>query len=112
MGVRGAKPPELRLIRPTVANVSLPDVQANLRAITALLDRQAATAFRTPPDIIAVVKANAYGHGAAAVSRALEDAGASMLTVWSALERWWFRRLGNSRSHPPRPRPGGPADFT
>jgi alanine racemase len=31
------------------------------------------------PRIIAVVKANAYGHGAAQVGRALEDAGAAML---------------------------------
>jgi len=31
--------------------------------------------------VIAVVKADAYGHGAVAVARALEDAGASMLAV-------------------------------
>ena len=36
-------------------------------------------AGRAAPGIIAVVKANAYGHGAVAVGRALESAGASML---------------------------------
>ncbi len=65
--------------RPTIAQVSLPDVQANLGAIRALLDRQARLASLPPPGIIAVVKANAYGHGAAAVGRALEAAGATML---------------------------------
>jgi alanine racemase len=67
------------MIRPTVAKVSLPDVQANLRAIHTLLERQAALAGLPPPAIIAVVKANAYGHGAIAVASALEAAGVSML---------------------------------
>ena len=34
---------------------------------------------RDPPGVIAVVKANAYGHGAGQVARALEDAGADLL---------------------------------
>jgi alanine racemase len=65
--------------RPTVAKVSLPDVQANLQAIRDLLDRQARLSGLSSPDIIAVVKANAYGHGAGRVGLALEAAGASML---------------------------------
>jgi alanine racemase len=63
------------VIRPTVATVSLEAVAANLRAVRALLAREAAT----PPGVIAVVKANAYGHGAGAVGRTLEAAGAAML---------------------------------
>lgn len=65
--------------RPTVATVSLPNLQANLRAIRALLEREAAAAAVAAPAIITVVKANAYGHGAIEVGRALEDAGSSML---------------------------------
>jgi alanine racemase len=61
--------------RPTVATVSLEALAANLRAVRGLLAREASP----PPGIIAVVKANAYGHGAAAVGRALEQAGAAML---------------------------------
>ena len=50
------------VIRPTVATVSLEALAANLRAVGGLLARQASP----PPGIIAVVKANAYGHGAGA----------------------------------------------
>jgi alanine racemase len=64
--------------RPTVATVSLPALTANFRAVRALLDREAGAGTRAP-GIIAVVKANAYGHGAVAVGRALESAGAAML---------------------------------
>jgi alanine racemase len=64
--------------RPTVATVSLGAIEANLRAIRAMLAKSASES--TPaPGIIAVVKANAYGHGAVAVGRALETAGAAML---------------------------------
>lgn len=68
-------------VRPTSAAVRLDAVQANFAAVRRLLD---AAAPRRPgggraPGIIAVVKANAYGHGAAEVARALEAAGASML---------------------------------
>ena len=48
------------MIRPTVATVSLEALAANLRAVRGLLARQASP----PPGVIAVVKANAYGHGA------------------------------------------------
>jgi alanine racemase len=65
------------MVRPTVATVSLDAIQANLRAIGRMLASERRSA--PPPGIIAVVKANAYGHGAAAVGRALESAGAAML---------------------------------
>jgi len=70
------------LVRPTVATVRLDAIQANVRAIRRVLettrtgDGQAAV---TPPGLIAVIKANAYGHGAIQVARAIEQAGASML---------------------------------
>lgn len=62
------------MIRPTVARVDLDAVRANFRAISAFVAAGAGA-----PKIIAVVKANAYGHGAVEVARALEEAGAAML---------------------------------
>ncbi|HEY0876178.1 MAG TPA: alanine racemase [Vicinamibacterales bacterium] len=68
------------MIRPTVARVDLDAVQSNLRAIQAFVTAGAVSSPRViPPRVIAVVKANAYGHGAVEVGRALEDAGAAML---------------------------------
>jgi len=71
----------VKSLRPTVARVSLDAIQSNLRAVRSLV-RQPQTAAGPggrAPDVMAVVKANAYGHGAAAVGRALEVAGASVL---------------------------------
>jgi alanine racemase len=73
-----------------VATVSLDAVAANLRAVQALLARQASPA----PGIIAVVKANAYGHGAAAVARTLEGAGAAMLACADIEEGIALRQAG------------------
>jgi alanine racemase len=84
------------MIRPTVAKVSLPDVQSNLRAIRTLLDRQAKLAGIPAPGIIAVVKANAYGHGAAAIGGALEAAGVSMLACADIEEGVSLRDAGIS----------------
>ena len=47
-----------------------------------------------PPGIIAVVKANAYGHGAAAVGLALQDAGATILACADIEEAVVLRRAG------------------
>ena len=44
--------------------------------------------------VIAVVKANAYGHGAVAVARALEEAGASMLACADIEEGVQLREAG------------------
>ena len=63
-----------RMVRSTVAHVDLAALQANYRAIEALLAARTPPA-RRPPDVIAVVKANAYGHGARHVALALEQAG-------------------------------------
>ena len=57
------------MVRPTHAVVDLDGLTANYRALRDLL---AAGAGASAPRIIAVIKANAYGHGAARVARALE----------------------------------------
>ena len=77
------------MIRSTVARVDLDALRRNFAAIQQFVSGRgdaphvaAASAFptrRTPPGIIAVVKANAYGHGAERVALALEEAGATML---------------------------------
>jgi alanine racemase len=72
------------MIRPTVARVDLAAIESNLRVISSFLaaPRPSALGPRAsdlPPRIIAVVKANAYGHGASEVGLALERAGAAML---------------------------------
>jgi alanine racemase len=73
--------------RCTAARVDLDALRSNYQAIVTYLASEAALnrdAGRGPieaPGVIAVVKANAYGHGAVAVARALEDAGARWLAV-------------------------------
>jgi alanine racemase len=64
------------MIRPTVARVDLDALKANYRSIVAHLAHERPS---NPPGIIGVVKANAYGHGAGQVARALEEAGADLL---------------------------------
>lgn len=65
--------PGAAAVRPTFARVDLDAVRANYAAVTRHV------AGPKAPRVIAVVKANAYGHGAAPVARALESAGAGML---------------------------------
>jgi alanine racemase len=75
------------VIRCTTARVDLGALEDNCRALQAYLaaqceiNRTAGASPATPPAIIAVVKANAYGHGARPVGLALERAGAAMLAV-------------------------------
>src|SRR5262249_8125308 len=47
-----------------------------------------------PPRVIAVVKANAYGHGAGHVARALEDAGADLVACADIEEGAALREAG------------------
>jgi len=77
--------------RPTVARVDLEAVRSNFRAISTFL---ASGSSRSAPAIIAVVKANAYGHGAAQVGPALEEAGAAMLACADIEEGIVLRRAG------------------
>ena len=67
------------MVRPTVARIDLGALSANYRAIHALLEDERRAPAKAPPGVIAVVKANAYGHGAPQVARALEQAGAELL---------------------------------
>ena len=77
--------------RSTVAHVNLAALQANYRAIVTHL---AGDPKRPAPQLIAVVKANAYGHGAGPVALALEQAGATMLACADIEEGVALRRAG------------------
>ena len=55
------------MVRPTFAHIDLDAVRANYRAVLSYVGGGA-----DRPDVIAVVKANGYGHGAVPVARALE----------------------------------------
>jgi alanine racemase len=79
------------MIRSTIARVDLNALRHNLAAIQQYL---AAETGRTPPGIIAVVKANAYGHGAERVALALEQAGATMLACADIEEGIVLRAAG------------------
>jgi len=79
------------MIRPTVARVDLGALQDNYRSIVAHLAREKPS---HPPGVIAVVKANAYGHGAGHVARALEEAGASVLACADIEEGAALRAAG------------------
>ena len=80
------------MIRSTVAHVDLAALQANFRAIRTFLST-GGTGIAAP-GIIAVVKANAYGHGSQRVALALEEAGATMLAVADIEEAIVLRRGG------------------
>src|SRR5438552_2057136 len=77
------------MIRPTVARIELGALQSNFRAIVEYLSRQ-----DKAPGTIAVVKANAYGHGASQVARALEDVGADLLACADIEEGAALRAAG------------------
>ena len=83
------------MIRQTVAHVDLGAVRSNLRAVAAFL--AADRPEQPPPGVIAVVKANAYGHGAAQVALALESAGAAMLACADIEEGIALRQAGVTR---------------
>ena len=77
------------MIRSTVAHVDLAALQSNFRAI-----REFVSQGQRAPGIIAVVKANAYGHGAPRVGLALEAAGATMLACADIEEGIVLRQAG------------------
>jgi alanine racemase len=79
------------VIRSTIARVDLNALRHNFAAIQRHLGSEPS---RTPPGIIAVVKANAYGHGAAPVALALEQAGATMLACADIEEGIVLRQAG------------------
>jgi alanine racemase len=79
------------MIRPTVARVDLSALKSNYRHIVERLAREQPA---NTPGVIAVVKANAYGHGAAEIARALEDAGADLLACADIEEGAALRTAG------------------
>ncbi|HEY6213283.1 MAG TPA: alanine racemase, partial [Vicinamibacterales bacterium] len=85
------------MIRPTVARIDLDALKSNYRNIVEHLATgsvPSAAENRSRPRIIAVVKANAYGHGAGQVARALEDAGADLLACADIEEGHALRQAG------------------
>src|SRR5512134_3358553 len=80
------------MIRPTVARVDLSAIRSNFHAITDFVG--SGPVPRSGPAVIAVVKANAYGHGAAQVGLALEEAGAAMLACADIEEGIVLREAG------------------
>ena len=79
------------MIRPTVARIDLAALKVNYRSIADHLGREPRS---TAPGVIAVVKANAYGHGAGQVARALEEAGADVLACADIEEGAALRAAG------------------
>ena len=75
-----------RPTRPAWAEIDLGAIADNVRAIAA--------ALRKPAGVMAVVKADAYGHGAPLVARAVVDAGAASLGVATTEEGVQLRRAG------------------
>jgi alanine racemase len=73
----------MTVLRSTVVDVDLDAIAWNLAAIA-----------RDGRRVIAVVKADAYGHGSEAVSRALVEAGVEMLAVYTVEEGIVLRRAG------------------
>jgi alanine racemase len=82
------------MVRSTVARVDLAALKSNFKAVTTFLASGAGQARGAPPGIIAVVKANAYGHGSPPVALALEQAGATMLACADIEEGVVLRRAG------------------
>jgi alanine racemase len=82
--------------RSTFAHIDLPALQSNFGAISEFLANHSdsPTGGGRTPGIIAVVKANAYGHGAPAVARALQDAGAKLLACADIEEAIVLRKAG------------------
>jgi alanine racemase len=79
------------MIRSTVAHVDLDALRSNFLAIRQYLSSETG---RSAPGIIAVVKANAYGHGSPRVALALEQAGATMLACADIEEGIVIRQAG------------------
>jgi alanine racemase len=87
------------MVRSTVAHVDLNALKSNFAAIQRHLSSEPGPSTplgtnRTGPRIIAVIKANAYGHGSPPVARALEDAGATMLACADIEEGIVIRQAG------------------
>ncbi len=88
------------MIRCTTAHVDLDATRTNYGVIADYLETEASLNRRvsrepvSAPGLIAVVKANAYGHGATRIAQALEEAGASWLAVADIEEGIELRQSG------------------
>jgi alanine racemase len=93
------------MVRPTVARIDLAALKSNYKRIVEYLARETGSGVvfsegaengsgRHAPGVIAVVKANAYGHGAGQVACALEDAGANLLACADIEEGAALRAAG------------------
>ena len=82
------------MIRSTIARVNLDALRANYAALDTFLAAGARAAGVPRPRILAVVKANAYGHGGAQIAGTLEQAGATMLACADIEEGIVLRRAG------------------
>jgi alanine racemase len=83
---RAAAEEALRHLRPARARIDLDRLAANYRALRALV----------PAPVMPVVKADAYGHGAATVARRLVEDGAPILAVAYVEEAVALREAGLS----------------
>ncbi len=81
------------MVRPTTAHVDLTALAHNMAAVRRML----AVTRADPPSLVCVLKANAYGHGAVPVARALEAAGATMFAVADLEEGVALREAGITR---------------
>jgi alanine racemase len=79
------------MIRPTTARIDLQALKSNYRHIAEFIRAEGSD---RAPGVIAVIKANAYGHGAGQVGRALEDAGADLLACADIEEGAALRKAG------------------
>ena len=79
------------MIRQTVAGIDLHALKSNYQHIVDYLARDGGAGA---PQVIAVVKANAYGHGAGQVALALEAAGADLLACADIEEGAALRAAG------------------
>lgn len=80
--------------RPTFARVDLDALARNFRALAGFVASGRDASGRDVPGVIGVVKANAYGHGAVAVGRTLQAAGAPMLACADIAEGVQLREAG------------------
>ena len=80
------QPPYANLVRPTWAEIDLSATAHNVRHVKRLVGPQV--------EVMAVVKAEAYGHGALEISRAALQAGATWLGVAALNEALPLRQAG------------------
>lgn len=83
------------MVSPTFANIDLEALKANYLSVSEFIQRRSSKKLnKVPVNIIAVIKANAYGHGSIAVARALEEAGSFMLACADIEEGVKLRESG------------------